>query len=211
MLKGEMKLESLKTPASKRKTELAPLLKLVFEVGPLGVFFVSNAKFGIFYATAAFMTATVLSLTLSRIFLKRIPILALVTGVFVMFFGFLTIYLQDDTFIKIKPTIINILFASILAAGLYFRRPVLKLALGEVMDLKEEGWKILTARWIGFFILLAILNEIVWRNYSTNTWVSFKSFGIMPLTLLFMMSQLSLIMKYQVEAAESSDSETQSL
>jgi len=115
-----------------------------------------------------------------------------------MVFGFLTIYLQDDTFIKIKPTIVNTLLSIILAAGLYFRRPVLKLALGEVLKLNEEGWRLLTFRWIGFFIFLAILNEVVWRNFSTDTWVSFKSFGTMPLTFLFMMSQITLIMKHQI-------------
>jgi intracellular septation protein len=185
------------------KKEFNPLAKLLLEVGPLGIFFVANGKFGIFYATAAFMIATIASLTASRIFLKRIPMLALVTGVFVMFFGFLTIYLQDDTFIKIKPTIMNLLFACILAAGLYFRRPVLKFALGEVLQLEDEGWRLLTLRWIGFFIVLAILNEIVWRNFSTGTWVGFKSFGIMPLTFLFMMSQITLIMKHQIPAVSS--------
>jgi intracellular septation protein len=120
-----------------------------------------------------------------------------------MVFGFLTIYLQDATFIKIKPTILNSLFAFILAAGLYFERPVLKFALGEVMQLRDEGWRVLTLRWIGFFIFLAILNEIVWRNFSTDTWVSFKSFGVMPLTFLFMMAQITLIMKYQTPEVSS--------
>ena len=184
--------------AVKAKPEFTPLLKLALEMGPLAIFFIMNGKFGIFYATGAFMIATIVSLAASRFFLKRIPILALVTGVFVMVFGFLTIYLQDDTFIKIKPTIVNCLFALILSAGLYFRRPVLKFALGEVLHLSDEGWRLLTFRWMGFFIFLAILNEVVWRNFSTDTWVSFKSFGIMPLTFLFMLAQISLIMKHQI-------------
>jgi len=179
------------------------LLKLALEVGPLAIFFIANGKFGIFYATAAFMAATIFSLVTSRVFFKRIPILALVTGVFVMIFGFLTIYLHDDTFIKVKPTIVNTLFAAILAAGLYFRRPVLKFALGEILQLKEEGWRILTVRWIGFFIFLALLNEVVWRNFSTDAWVSFKSLGMMPLTFFFMMSQITLIMRYQVSEVSS--------
>jgi intracellular septation protein len=156
------------------------------------------------------MAATLVSLVASRILLKRIPVLALVTGVFVMFFGFLTIYLQDETFIKIKPTIVNAIFASILSAGLYFRRPVLQFALGEVMKLREEGWRILTLRWIGFFALLAVLNEIVWRNFETSTWVAFKSFGIMPLSFLFMMAQVPLLMKYQVQEAPAQATEVQS-
>jgi intracellular septation protein len=198
-------VEQLK--AFQAKQGVNPLLKLALEVGPLAIFFLMNGKFGIFYATAAFMVATAVSLLTSRIFLKRIPILALVTGIFVMVFGFLTIYLQDDTFIKIKPTIVNTLFAVILAAGLYFRRPVLKLALGEVLKLQEEGWRVLTLRWMGFFIFLAILNEAIWRNFSTDTWVSFKSFGVMPLTFLFMMSQITLIMRHQVPEVSSNSSE----
>ena len=196
--------------ALKAKQDFTPLLKLALEVGPLALFFVLNGKFGIFYATGGFMVATVLALSISRIVFKRIPLIALVTGIFVMIFGFLTIYLQDDTFIKIKPTIVNSLFAVILAAGLYFRRPVLKLALGEVMQLQEEGWRKLTLRWIVFFIFLAILNEAVWRNFSTPTWVAFKSFGIIPLTFLFMMSQITLIMRHQISDVPSKHSEASS-
>ena len=194
-------MEHLDTPNKKR--DVSPLLKLALEVGPLAVFFITNGKFGIFYATASFMAATLISLVTSRIFLKRIPVLALVTGVFVMIFGFLTIYLHDDTFIKIKPTVVNTLFAFILAAGLYFRRPVLKLALGEILQMREEGWRLLTLRWIGFFLFLAVLNEVVWRNFSTDTWVSFKSFGLMPLTFFFMMFQITLIMRHQISEVSS--------
>lgn len=191
--------------ALKGKRDLSPLLKLALEVGPLAIFFIMNGRFGIFYATGSFMIATLVSLVTSRVFLKRIPILALVTGVFVMVFGFLTIYLHDDTFIKIKPTIVNTLFAVILAAGLYFRRPVLKFALGEILQLQEEGWRLLTLRWIGFFVFLACLNEAIWRNFSTDTWVSFKSFGMMPLTFVFMMSQITLIMRHQISEGDPSE------
>jgi intracellular septation protein len=193
--------------ALKAKSEVSPLLKLALEVGPLAIFFIMNGQLGIFYATAFFMVATLISLVTSRIFLKRIPMLALVTGVFVMVFGFLTIYLHDDTFIKIKPTIVNSLFAVILAAGLYFRRPVLKLALGEVLQMRDEGWRLLTVRWIGFFIFLALLNEAIWRNFSTDAWVSFKSFGMLPLTFFFMMSQITLIMRYQIPDVSSEPTE----
>lgn len=194
-------MEHLDTPNKKR--DVSPFLKLALEVGPLAVFFITNGKFGIFYATASFMATTLISLITSRIFLKRVPVLALVTGVFVMIFGFLTIYLHDDTFIKIKPTVVNTLFAFILAAGLYFRRPVLKLALGEILQMREEGWRLLTLRWIGFFLFLAVLNEVVWRNFSTDTWVSFKSFGLMPLTFFFMMFQITLIMRHQISEVSS--------
>ncbi len=188
---------------SKGKRDVNPFLKLALEVGPLAVFFIANGKLGIFYATASFMAATLISLVVSRIFFKRIPVLALLTGVFVMIFGFLTIYLHDDTFIKIKPTVVNTLFAVILSAGLYFRRPVLKLALGEVLQMQDEGWRVLTLRWIGFFIFLAILNEVIWRNFSTDTWVSFKSFGMVPLTFFFMMFQITLIMRHQISEVSS--------
>jgi intracellular septation protein len=191
------------SPTSSGKPSVGRFLKLALEVGPLAVFFITNGRFGIFYATASFMAATLISLVTSRIFLKRIPVLALVTGVFVMIFGFLTIYLHDDTFIKIKPTVVNTLFAFILAAGLYFRRPVLKLALGEILQMREEGWRVLTLRWIGFFLFLAVLNEVVWRNFSTDTWVSFKSFGLMPLTFFFMMFQITLIMRHQISEVSS--------
>jgi intracellular septation protein len=153
------------------------------------------------------MIATAVSLIVSRVLLKRMPIMPLVTGVFVLIFGGLTIYLRDPTFMKIKPTIVNLLFAVILAAGLFFRRPLLKFALGEVLQMQDEGWRLLTLRWIGFFIFLAILNEIIWRNFSTPTWVSFKSFGMMPLTLLFMMSQITLIMRHQIPAVSSDSTE----
>ncbi len=189
-------MEQLETP--KKKLDVSAILKLALDFGPLAVFFITNGRLGIFYATASFMAATLFSLIVSRLFFKRIPVMALVTGVFVMFFGFLTIYLHDDTFIKIKPTVVNTLFASILAAGLYFRRPVLKLALGDVLQMQEEGWRLLTVRWIGFFLFLAVLNEIIWRNFSTDAWVSFKTFGMMPLTFVFMMFQITLIMRHQI-------------
>ncbi len=147
------------------------------------------------------MAATAASLIASRILLKRVPVLALVTGVFVIVFGFLTIYFNDETFIKIKPTIVNALFAVMLGAGLVFRRLVLKLALGEVFDLTDAGWRLLTIRWAVFFLILAGLNEFVWRNFSTDTWVSFKSFGVMPMTALFMLSQVPLIMRHQADRA----------
>ncbi len=196
--------------AQNTKPDLSQLLKLALEVGPLAIFFIANNKLGIFYATGAFMVATVASLIASRILLKRIPMLALVTGVFVMFFGFLTIYLHDDTFIKIKPTVVNTLFALVLATGLYFRRPLLKYALGEVMKLRDEGWRILTMRYVAFFAFLAILNEIVWRNFDADTWVAFKTWGVMPMSFLFMMAQVPMIMKHQIEEAPAKAGETQS-
>lgn len=175
-----------------------PLLKLVLELGPLVVFFLVNGQFGIFAATAVFMGVTVVSLIASKFILHKIPILPLVTGGFVLVFGTLTLYLHNDLFIKIKPTIINLLFAIALTGGLYFGRSLMKTLLGDVIKLQEEGWRKLTIRWAGFFLFLAILNEIVWRSVSTDSWVTFKSFGIMPITFLFMMAQIGLLQKYQL-------------
>ena len=153
------------------------------------------------------MIATAISLIASRILLKRIPLMPLVTGAFVLIFGSLTIYLRDPTFIKIKPTVLYLLFACTLAGGLFFRKLLLKMLLSEALQMRDEGWRLLTLRWIGFFLFLAVANEIVWRNFSEATWVSFKSFGAMPLTFLFMMAQLSLIAKYQLPEVSSKGSE----
>lgn len=178
------------------------ILKLVLEFGPLVIFFVTNSKFGIFHATAAFMVAITLSLVISKLVFKKIAVMALFTGVFVLVFGALTLYLNDETFIKVKPTIVNLLFAFILLAGLYKGRIFLKYVFEEAFHLKEEGWRQLTIRWGLFFIALAVLNEFVWRNFSTDDWVSFKVFGIMPITMIFGLFQIGLLQKYQIEEKE---------
>ena len=175
-----------------------PLLKLIFELGPLVVFFLANNRYDIFVATAAFMVATLLALVASRLVLKKVPIMPLVTGAFVLVFGALTLYLHNDIFIKMKPTIVNGLFAAALGGGLVFGRPLMKILLGDVIQLQELGWRKLTLRWAYFFVFLAVLNEIVWRNFSTDSWVAFKSFGIMPITIIFMMAQIGLLQKYQI-------------
>jgi intracellular septation protein len=173
-------------------------IKLGLEVGPLGVFFLVNMQFGIFAATAAFMASVVVALAASYALFRKVAIMPLVTGVFVMVFGGLTLYLQDDTFIKIKPTVVNLLFALMLAVGLVANKPFLKTLLGEVLQMEDEGWRKLTVRWACFFILLACLNEVVWRHFSRDVWVSFKTFGVMPLTFGFMMAQIGLLQKYQI-------------
>jgi intracellular septation protein len=173
------------------------IIKLVVELGPLLVFFFGNSHYNIFVGTAAFMVATVIALTASRIFLGRIATMPLVTGVFVLVFGGLTLYLQDSHFIKIKPTVVNGLFAAILFGGLIFDRLFLKIAFGDVMRLTREGWRILTIRWAFFFVFLAILNEFVWRTFSEETWVAFKVFGVMPITFVFALAQIGLLKKYE--------------
>lgn len=181
--------------------ELRPqMIKLGLELGPLVIFFIANARTGIFTATAWFMGAMVVSLLLSWLILKKIAVMPLVTGVVVLVFGGLTLWLNDDTFIKIKPTITNTLFGSILLGGLLFKQSLLKYVFGEVYRLKPEGWWKLTLNWGVFFFVLAIINEVLWRNFSTDVWISFKVWGIMPLTVLFSMSQLPLLTKYAPDA-----------
>jgi intracellular septation protein len=186
-------------PTSGQEPELSPLqlLKMALEVGPIGVFFVVNAYKGIFWGTGAFMVATGAALIASRHLLGKIPVMPLVSGVFVLVFGGLTLILQDELFIKMKPTIVNTLFAIILLMGLAYGQIFLKLLFGEVFRLTEEGWKILTMRWVVFFLFLAILNEVVWRSFSTEFWISFKVWGIMPLTMVFAVAQVGLIKRYE--------------
>ena len=173
------------------------LLKLAVEVGPLVVFFVVNARAGIFWGTGVLIGATVLSLVASRILFGRIPVMPLVTGVCVMVFGGLTLWLQDDHFIKIKPTIVNALFAGALFIGLLAGQSLLRVIFGEVFRLTDEGWRKLTLRWAFFFTFLAVLNEVVWRSFTTDTWVSFKVFGVMPLTMAFAVAQVGLLRQYE--------------
>ena len=181
---------------------LNPLLKLALDIGPLVIFFVGNAKFDIYWATGAFMVAIVLSLSITWMLERRLPILPLVTGVFVLVFGGLTIYLHDDLFIKLKPTIVNTLFAAILFGGLYWGKSFLKSLIGSMFSMTDQGWRILTFRWALFFIVLAILNEVVWRNTNTDNWVSFKVFGIMPLTLVFSIMQLPTMNRHRLPEDE---------
>lgn len=178
----------------------AQLLKLAVEVGPLLVFFLVNARAGIFWGTGVFMGATLASLIASRILFGRIPVMPLVSGACVIVFGGLTLWLQDDHFIKIKPTIVNALFAGALFFGLLANQPLLRIVFGEVFRLTDEGWRKLTLRWACFFMFLAVLNEIMWRSFSTDTWVNFKVFAVMPLTMAFAVAQVGLLRHYEQPA-----------
>src|SRR3954447_7540066 len=201
------------------KRQLNPWLKLALEMGPLILFFFANSrpalfmpivglllpetvggeKAGIFVATAVFMVAILASLVVSYALTRHLPVMAMVTAVVVVVFGGLTLVLQDDTFIKMKPTIIYLLFAGILLGGLFFNKPLLAVVFDSVFDLTDEGWRKLTLRWALFFLALAVLNETVWRTQTTDFWVSFKVFGVLPLTFIFAALQYPLLQKYAAQ------------
>jgi intracellular septation protein len=206
-------------PAQDKKT-LNPLLKLALDMGPLILFFIANSRpalfmpligpllpdavasgerAGIFVATAVFMVAILIALVVSYTLTRHLPVMALVTAVVVVAFGSLTLVLQDETFIKMKPTIIYLLFGGILLGGLAFNKPLLAVVFDSVFDLNEEGWRKLTLRWALFFLALAVLNEIIWRTQTTDFWVSFKVFGVVPLTFVFAAFQYPLLQRYATE------------
>jgi intracellular septation protein len=190
-----------------RKPKLNPMLKLALDIGPLILFFAANARFGIYAATAAFMVAIVVALGVSYALTRHLPVMPLVTAVIVLVFGGLTLVLHDELFIKVKPTIIYVLFGSVLLGGLAFRKPLLGMVFDSVFNLTEEGWRKLTVRWALFFFVLAVLNEIVWRTQTTDFWVSFKLFGVVPLTFLFGALQIRLLTKYEVKEDPASATE----
>lgn len=190
------------TPA---KPPVNQFLKFALEMGPLVVFFIVNNRAGIYWGTGAFMAATVIALGLSYALMRKIPTMPLVTAAFVLVFGGLTLWLADELFIKLKPTIINLLFAAILLFGILTNRLLIKVVLEGALQLTERGWRLITWAWIGFFVFLAALNEIVWRNFSTDFWVSFKVFGVMPLTIVFSFAMIPIIMKHSLPPDEKVD------
>jgi intracellular septation protein len=183
------------------KPKLNPFLKLALDVGPLLLFFVANSRLGIFAGTAVFMVAVVVALGISYALTRHWPIMPVVSAVIVLVFGGLTLVLHDETFIKVKPTIIYTLFGGALLGGYLLDKPLLEIVFDSVFHITDEGWRKLTLRWAAFFFLLAVLNEVVWRTQSTDFWVNAKVFGFMPLTFLFGALQVPLLMKYAVEPA----------
>jgi intracellular septation protein len=178
---------------------MSPGVRILVEWGPLISFFIANAKGGIFWGTGVFMAATTIALAVSLTLTRKLAMVPLIGAVFVAVFGGLTLWLHNDTFIKVKVTLVNALFGAILLVGLYFGKQFLKLLLGEALKMDDAGWRILTLRWGLFFFALAGLNEIVWRTVSTDHWVNFKVFGILPLTLLFALSQAPLMHRHMIE------------
>jgi intracellular septation protein len=181
------------------KPRQSPLAKLAFDLGPLIIFFGVFEKFGIYAATGAFMVAVIAALVIGYVRERKISPMPLFTAVLVLIFGGLTLYLKNDMFIKMKPTVLYALFGALLLGGLWFNHLFIKYIFAEAFDLSERGWRTLTLRWGIFFLLLAGANEFIWRHYSTQTWVMFKVWVILPLIFLFALAQTPLVLKHQVE------------
>ncbi|NDV87500.1 septation protein A [Aurantimonas aggregata] len=201
-------------PNSPARKEMNPLLKFALELGPLLVFFFANSRGDqlaeafpvlhelggpLFIATGLFMAAMAISLSVSWAITRSLPIMPLVSGAVVLVFGTLTLWLQDETFIKMKPTIVNALFGAVLLGGLAFGKSLLGYVFDQAFKLDAEGWRKMTLRWGLFFLFLAVLNEVVWRNFSTDAWVAFKVWGTMPITIVFMLTQIPLLKRHALE------------
>ncbi len=186
----------MRGPAESRAAPPAWLRPTV-EYGPLAVFFLTYLTSGLLPATGALIAATAVALILSVVTTRRVPFMPLVTAAVVGVFGGLTLWLNDETFIKMKPTIIQALFAAVLVGGLPFGWLPLKMMLGTTWPMAEAGWRRLTLRFAGFFAAMAVLNEVVWRTQSTDVWVAFKVFGIIGLTFLFALAQMPLMTRYR--------------
>lgn len=176
-----------------------PILKLALEFGPLALFFVASARTNLVIATSVLMVGVVVTLVVSYVLTRRIPIMPLVTAIAVLVFGALTLYFANPVFIKIKPTIVNVIFGTALLGGLAFDKPLLPVVLDVALHLDRDGWVKLTFRWGVFFFVLAALNEIVWRTQTDVFWAGFKVFGTMPITILFALSQVPLILRHEVK------------
>ena len=179
--------------------KISPLQRLGLDLGPLLIFFITFQVAGIFAATAAFMVAVCAALGIGYAIERRISPMPLFTAVLVLIFGGLTLWLKNDTFIKMKPTVLYAGFGITLLGGLVFGRLFVKYVFAAAFELSEEGWRKLTLRWGVFFLVLAILNEVIWRSLPTAAWVKFKVFGIIPLIMLFALAQMPLVLKHEVK------------
>jgi intracellular septation protein len=213
-------------PKANRAKVQSPWLKFGVEMGPLILFFFANARpelfepavvpflppqilsgpnAGLFTATLVLMVAVAVALTVSFVSARRLPAVPLTTAVLVLVFGALTLYLQDTTFIKMKPTVLYAAFGAALIGGLAVNKPLLPVVFDSAMALTERGWSLLTLRWAGFFFALSVMNELVWRTQSNNTWVAFKFPGILILISLFSIAQMPLILRSKLPDEEAED------
>ena len=176
-----------------------PLLKFALDLGPLVVFFAGYYAFGIIPATGVFMAATLAAAAASYALIRKISPLMIFSAIVVMVFGGLTLWLKDETFIKLKPTIYYVMVSGILFGGLAFGRLVIKDVMDMAMHLTDEGWRKFTVRIGLFFLCMAGLNEFVWRNFSTDTWLWMKVWGFIPLSFLFFAAQMPLLMRYEIK------------
>jgi len=176
------------------------ILKLFLDFFPLGAFFIAYKLEGMMVATAVILACTFISLGITYVWEKRISPAPLISGILAALLGGMTLALQNETFIKIKPTLVNVIFAAVLLGGAAYGKPLLKYLLQATFQMTETGWMKLSVRWGIFFLLLALLNEMVWRNFPDDVWVNFKVFAIMPLTLAFAAAQWPLIKNYMVES-----------
>lgn len=179
------------------KKQLHPLLKLFLEMGPLVLFFIIYSKVDLRTAIISFIPATVAALVAYYALQRKVPVMPLVSGAIVVVFGGLTLFFDNDHFFKMKPTIVSAVFGVVLIYGYISGRPLLKTVLDSAFNLDDAGWHKLTLRWAVYFFFMAALNEVVWRNFSESTWVSFKVFGLTALTVVFAMVQTPLLMRHE--------------
>ncbi len=178
------------------------VIKLVIEFMPLALFFLASTKYDFFISTAILMGATVVSLIAAWYLFRQLALMAIITAATGIVAGGITLVLDDPMYIQMKPTIVSFLFAMILLTGLIFDKPLFKVLLGQSLHLTEQGWRVLTWLWFGYFLFITGLNEFIWRNYSWEFWAAFKAFGLMPLTVLYAVPQIFLLKRYRPEEAE---------
>ena len=189
-------------PVTETSTEKPPekaWVKPFSDYGPIIVFFAAYLGWDLLVATAALMAATAVALVISLAVNKRVPLMPVITAGVVGVFGGLTLALNDDTFIKLKPTIVQTLIGAVLLGGLLFNKALLKPVMGSAWPMDDAGWRKLTRNFGLFFLVMAIANEIVWRTQSTDFWVTFKVFGIIALTFAFSMTQIPILNSHRIE------------
>jgi intracellular septation protein len=173
-------------------------IKLVLEFAPLGLFFLASTKYDYWVSTAVLMVATVFSLYATWHLFRQLALMAIITAVTSVGAGGVTLLLHDPAYVQMKPTIVGFIFASILLAGIHFEKPLFKVLLGQNLYLSDDGWRLLTWLWFGYFVFISVLNEFIWRNYSWEFWAAFKAFGLMPMTVIYAVPQMYLMRKYRI-------------